>query len=244
VIRSALAAAPLSFAIALSAAAVGCNDRAKEVDPAVQQFVDELNAKAEQRVNGVRLTISARLVDPDPRAAKPPSKLTPRIGSHDVIVVPDPKAIKERSILVQWTLDYDGPRPPLIILRPEFPSDSLGCTYFSVFIPGLAEKPVAVRLEQDRGAEMFLGFPKERFISAQEGQTCSDSIVLPISRVKAALEKASPQFDKDNPPDQLYLQLHHNPRLRTNLRAPQPDGLDAWTGDLSSNVVRIKLSKW
>lgn len=156
--------------------------------------------------------------------------------------------VKQETIQVKWTLDYTGPRPPLVIIKPTFPACNGDSTIFRVFVPGRGQAERHVRLKQDCPAGTFL-YRKDMFIIVERGNTASDTISLPVSRIKSALAKEWPEFDNGKPPARLYLQLHHLPRERGNrlLREPgqpEPEGLDAWTGDLESAPLKIELMKW
>jgi hypothetical protein len=164
---------------------------------------------------------------------------------------------------VRWTLNYAGPRSRLIILKPTFPEYAgpqvntaasrapfrtyLGYTFFTISIPEDGRQALTVvRLLQDRRIPGHEAVGNADFVTVEKGQSLSEIISLPASRLRAVLEKEWPRFNREKPPPRLYLQMHHLAGERGERIELSPDhiGLDAWTGDLESRLIRLELSKW
>lgn len=148
--------------------------------------------------------------------------------------------VEDGIIKINWTLEYYGPRPPLTILKPVFPRGcNGGATFVRVFAEGQPPNIPLVRLnQQDCPAGPWFA-DIDSFITIEKDKKVSGEIDLLVTTVKAKLIKEWPELFDGPAPPVLYLQFHHQPRDRG-----EDHGLDAWTGNLDSQVMKLKIAKW
>src|SRR5262245_56565936 len=144
------------------------------------------------------------------------------------------KADAGDSIEVAWTLDYNGPRPPLVIVKP---SRSCGATTVTFFAESASGELCTVDLFT---VSAFGNYARENdFLVVDAAARESGVIVVPINELRLAFEKKySPQIAR-KPPKTLYVQLKHTPSDRGTKYE-----LDAWTGALATSVTKVPLRKW
>lgn len=178
-----------------------------------------------QRVNGVKLDAEAK-VDHKPKG--------------DVIVV-------------AWTISYDGPRPPLIIVEPTLEERTNGTTRVRLYAVPEGKKVgwgcelmSPFREPQPNPPMGLFGFtdlvvPKELFLEVRADKPAKGQISIPATELRKSLaaRKADKFFDPEKPP-RLFLEVLHEPSDRGENFA-----LDAWTGKLLSGVVEVpQLKSW
>lgn len=146
--------------------------------------------------------------------------------------------VEGRRAELRWTLEYDGPRPPLIILDPALDNPTEGQTEVLVYAVGkddyLCEKSYksVVPVPGVRTIPDFLTIPR--------GERKAGAILLHLADLRAHFYGNWPtRFG--GPPPPMFVQLRHSPKWRDyGLRS-----LDAWTGELYTKVVSFpKLSEW
>ena len=137
-----------------------------------------------------------------------------------------------QAITLSWTLDYTGPRQPFTILKPSLRL-ATGQTV-AVFHTGGKEYRLASPFQHGKYASH-----KSWFLTLPKGEKARGEILVPVSQVKKYFLKHWPEaFDKQRPPD-LRVQLVHKPHDRGVQHT-----LDAWTGDLYTSVLEVKLENW
>lgn len=147
--------------------------------------------------------------------------------------------IKDDSIEIKWTLDYDGPRPPLIIQKPMYPGNARAATSIRIVARGVKPRVLSVQFVARRGGP---GFPppltKDDYTTVEKGKTATGKTSLPVADVKARFIKDFPEHSGETPPKEVFVQLLHLPTER----GEQFD-YDAWTGGLYSLPVRLSMAK-
>jgi hypothetical protein len=143
-------------------------------------------------------------------------------------------------IKIHWTMDYTGPRPPLIILKPDLDHPTpTKLTRLLVYARGKDGRLYEYELTNPtRSALDFApALAKDWFLTIPKGKTGSGDLTLPADRIGKYFRQQWPeQFGAAPPP--LYLQLIHSPEGRGG------DGEDAWTGVLHTPVFPVTVKKW
>ncbi len=146
----------------------------------------------------------------------------------------------------EWSMKYTGPRPPLIIRKPSL-TDSLPWeteVHVYAFPPGKeGGRRVIFAPPRDEGLlsrVLFNGAPADWWVVVKEGETETGRETLAVADVKERLRTLYPaEFPADKPP-KLYVEFFHKPEDRG-----RRGKLDAWTGELSSNIRRVPdLKSW
>jgi hypothetical protein len=147
-------------------------------------------------------------------------------------------------ILIRWTLSYNGPRWPLIILAPTLTRETDAQTVVLVFATGKSGTTYGYEIKSPPSSPFnpLLIPPTERDWFARverDGSGSTDTLEVAVADVKKYFTGLLPQeFDPAKPPP-LYVQMYHSPQDRgTHL------GLDAWTGGLWSTTVPVSLEGW
>ncbi len=209
--RVAVAGAAIILA-ALTANAVGLdNPDAKPAESApLPVDLKLVLSRKEEKKSGAVMTVSAKLTKKDAKT----------------------------QINVGWTITYDGPRKPLIILEPSLENDVRGSTGVSVYV--VADDGKAYRWGKTNPASPFLLSPylseKEWFVKANEkGVVSGSNITLDVEEIEEyfAANKIKVKSLTDAS-SEVYLQIYYT----TNDRGEQYD-LDAWTGRLISNTTKV-----
>jgi hypothetical protein len=145
------------------------------------------------------------------------------------------------EVNIKWTLDYDGPRPPLIILRPtlkDMTSEQTAAVFYAVGkdrnLYEYAMKSPHLDGFVPTGSQLLKG----AFLTLEKGKTATGVLPVPAGKIGGYYRDHWPKQFDDKPP-LLYLQLRHKPYDRGLL-----DNLDAWTGELLAPVVKVPLTKW
>jgi hypothetical protein len=148
------------------------------------------------------------------------------------------------EIRLDWTLDYNGPRQPLTILIPTL-FDTFGQTTVVFYAEDKDETSLyEYARPSDSWPVPWAPFVqnKELFIKVEKGKKGTGTIVVPVSKVASYYKEGWGQQFKD-PPKELYVQLVHAPFDR----GEGFGGLDAWTGEVYSPLLKLsleKLKKW
>ncbi len=211
----------------------GKGEKAKE-DPRVPVAIFERDAKDEQvvRKNGVTLTVRTNA----------------------------PKMLGDKVVELFWTLRYDGPRSPLVIVNPslDLPSGMQTIVRLYAAPPG-KEYGFAYAYASRWYEEVKLPDPgigcctpfritplstfrksKEHFLVIPAGKRVSGSILLPLKEMKEFFLREFPrEFDGKRAP-RLFAEVRYHPSDRA-----EDLNLDAWTGDLTTGPLRVRgLSEW
>ena len=139
------------------------------------------------------------------------------------------------EIYIDWTIEYRGRRSKLIILKPSdhftecatvfmFHAQTATGAFKQLFIPCCYSSSVRPVILPEWHAVVL---PQKQI----EG-----SIRAGVGNVASGLIQDSPGLFTEKPP-RIILKLRHVPRERFG-------DLDAWTGELYSQAVEIKLKRW
>lgn len=137
------------------------------------------------------------------------------------------------NLRIDWTLHYDGPRPPLIILKPMYPENNFGATDVRILFPDPKRvrptgiTPVSVVLNQfgSRWPDKTDPRPtRNAYITVKKGETATGTILVALTNVKQKLTEKKTLINQDQMPLEIYVHLIHRPALRGG-----EFGLDAWT---------------
>jgi hypothetical protein len=142
---------------------------------------------------------------------------------------------RAEEIQLNWTLDYTGPRPPLIILRPSLEDGTAGQTRVILYAEGKDGRVYEGQLESPT-PPLVQGTPKEWFLTIPPGKTATGELKISARRVADCFQQPWPKQFDDTPPI-LHVQLIHKPHHRGG-------DLDAWTGELYTPVLKVPLKKW
>lgn len=140
-------------------------------------------------------------------------------------------------VAVHWSIDYDGPRPPLTILKPTLGPAGGGQTLLVFFLIAADGKdyPVTIKASPPNIPGIYLS-GKDDFVSIGPKRTARGTVTVSWSQVwSAAREKWPAQLGKASP-QAVYVQLRHGPTDRA-----EHLGLDAWTGALQTELVPVPL---
>jgi hypothetical protein len=201
-------------------------------DPRVPIAVYERDAKPQQvvRTNGVTFTVRTNA----------------------------PRMLGDKVIELFWTLRYDGPRSPLVIVKPslEIPSGvqtfvllhaaPAGKDYgysYATFSPLFEqEKPLAAGIGCCLPFPPLLKFKKSKddFLFIPSGKQVRGCIQVSLREMKALFLRAYPgEFDRKRAPT-LFADVHYRPYDRA-----EDLSLDAWTGDLTTGPLVVRgLKEW
>lgn len=183
-----------------------------EHPPETAKQLAEKYGRNQKRVNGVKLAIEAK-----------------------------PAVVKgERVIEVAWTLDYTGPRHPLIVARPDLRAVT-GST-LSVYYDGDDGFGWGVHFSPLHPGDLLL-LSAADFARADGAKPITGTLRVSVDKLNVAL-KADGRKRPLQPGEAVWLRLHHTPLDRGDLyvgKREQDPILDAWTGDLSSNAVSVTL---
>lgn len=146
------------------------------------------------------------------------------------------------QIVVDWKVTYNGPRSPLVMLKPCLRGcHRNGDTMLAIYVVGTDGE--AHRVWFCSPAKSFWLMPAAPgpgcYLAARPGQPASGCLRVSTEQVRRHLLKHRPKaFDKKLTP-KAYAKLYHEPTERG-----EEYGLDAWTGQLESNLVPLKLERW
>lgn len=144
---------------------------------------------------------------------------------------------KGDQIRLGWTLDYEGPRPPLAILEPSLERHTSGQTAAIFYAESKDGRPHEYELASPPNGA-FGVLPKNFFLTVEKGKNGSGTISVPVEKLRGFYTQHwREQFGADAPV--LHIQLRHKPFDRGAGFA-----LDAWTGEVYSRVVKVPLKKW
>lgn len=146
---------------------------------------------------------------------------------------------KNDSIEIKWSLDYDGPRPPLIIQKPMYPGNTWYATKIHILVRGAKSEVRAVQFTAPYGPGLPPPLTKEDYVTVEKGKSTSGNMSLAVAEVKARLVKEFPALAGAMPPKEVFIQLEHSPTQRG-----EQFTVDAWTGRLHSLPSKVTLKKW
>ncbi|MCI0378015.1 MAG: hypothetical protein L0215_10435 [Gemmataceae bacterium] len=141
-----------------------------------------------------------------------------------------------QELHIHWSIDYNGPRPPLTILEPSL-TRPISIQTVVVFY---AEFKDGKRYPFQFAAPSALGFriPEAGwFVTAEKGKKATGTLILSLAKIKERYQFKHGDYSIGSPV--LRLQLEHSPSERG-----QAGELDAWTGTLYSKVVLVPLKGW
>jgi len=144
---------------------------------------------------------------------------------------------RDNLISLAWTLHYDGPLESVTILELGLARPTSGQTAVTLVAEGKNGKACSISLRSPAAAGVRSA-PAEAFLRILRNGEANGSLELDLADVKASFRKAWPGLFESVPPP-LALQLIHKPSDRGEDR-----GLNAWTGTLQSQVIRISLGRW
>jgi hypothetical protein len=179
----------------------------KDLPPALAEVAKERN-KLHKRQTGALLTLTARW------EKRPLGGPVPTQGL---------------AVIIDWTIDYDGPRHPFIVLSPDLFPQAFEQTAIHFWSAGDGGQTVPFRV----AAEIFPGdweVRRDHFSVARDGKPVAGQLVVYEDRLRQA---AGRRF---GPADVLLVQLEHAPRDRGDDTGTI---LDAWTGRLWSNAIPV-----
>jgi len=178
-----------------------------------------------------KFNLPSLLKDQPPEAV---NGVTCRIGNK---LLPEKTSLK---VILEWSIKYDGPRPPLVILKPALERsgqpDETQITFFAVgkdgeFYAKTFSNPVSFSMWQP---------DKKDFINVEKNNTFSDKIVVPLDDIRDGFCLAAPEnFNVLDSPSIIYVKMY----LKTFARG-EDLGLDAWTGGYETNLTSFKLTSW
>ncbi len=156
------------------------------------------------------------------------------------------KRDNEEVVQLEWSLSYDGPRPPLVVLPP-----ILVCHPEHGILIGFHRHACAYFLTVGRDGEAFTlpitteGFRDGRLPPAEEhefvvvpaGEKATGILELPLSLVAKKFQQRWPQTFLGKTPWPLYVQFYYRPSDRG------PGDFDAWTGELFTKTIRLSQTE-
>jgi hypothetical protein len=191
------------------------------------------------------------LKNPKPAKGIDPSKLLAKPGERSNGVRFKAKVViegrlKASNIRIVWTIDYNGPRPPLTILKPSLRYETSGQTWVRIFATGSDGKTRMMELTSPSLDPSYTSLPAIRlpemdwFITVPQKKSFSDdSIVIKSSKLRNYFTTKFPKQYNGLKPPKITLQLFHNPEERGELHK-----LDAWTGFLYTDRMDVPLPRW
>jgi hypothetical protein len=150
-------------------------------------------------------------------------------------------------LVIRWSIDYEGPRSPLVILTPTLDNGkslmrwqagfrfnaegSDGKVYQQYFTsaPRTPDGKVMLMMTEYRDKSEYLIIPKDK----------------PASGTAEAPFKLAEAYKRDFPkamtsaPKNLFVQFYHGPYDRA-----EQLGVDAWTGNLITEPIRLEPKGW
>jgi hypothetical protein len=139
------------------------------------------------------------------------------------------------AIHVSWSLDYKGPRQPLVIYTPSLAVANSG-TRVHFFAEDAKSKLYHGHVTSCPPPLGPLIFGKLQFMTVKAGEAGTGKLVIPVDKVRATFGDRLQALGES---PTLRLQLFHEPTERG-----KRFDLDAWTGELCSKVLLVPLKKW
>jgi hypothetical protein len=160
---------------------------------------------------------------------------------------------KSGQVELHWELKYDGPRSPLVIVKPTLDLPTQGQTRviflaaalgrgdahpYGFFSPTEFEKPPAAGGTVPQLPKVKTS--KDWFLTIPKGKSTRGSFTFPLKQLKEYYLRLRPDhFDRERAPH-LYVQVYYTPFDRA-----EEFNLDAWTGDLSPHPLLVPgLTRW
>jgi len=162
--------------------------------------------KLPQKTNGIRMECKVSLKDGD-------------VGS---------------IVTVAWTLTYDGPRPPVAVLKPELRNPG-GQTTLTFYAQAKDKRFYALEFAgQAHHSVQRSG--KESFVVLQRGGKATGTTEIPLFSILKRFEHIEAFGKRPNP--EILLVVEHRPHDRG-----EEAMLDAWTGRICSRVLFVPAPK-
>lgn len=145
------------------------------------------------------------------------------------------------TMVIEWQIDYDGPRPPFTVLKPSLERLTMAANQTMLYVyysnPDGSGGQMRIEAPEFRGD----GFPPRPspadFVTSVPGKPVTGSFEVWLAR---EAPKFQPHLRRFEPGETIYLQLHHSP---TDRGEKDPPPLDAWTGRLWSAPVPVTVGK-
>jgi hypothetical protein len=181
----------------------------KDVPPAFAEVIKERN-KLHKRQTGALLTITAQWV-------------------HDPGLEP--------AIRINWSIDYDGPRRPFIVLTPDLSFTAAGQTSILFWHLDAEGRPVEFTIKAMHNLGPRPLKRKEWFSVSEGGKPVAGRIGQGGSYLKGYFSGRMPAPGEPR----LWVQLEHAPTDRgdSDTWSENKWTLDGWTGQLWSQVVEV-----
>lgn len=148
-----------------------------------------------------------------------------------------PKQGKPDEIIIDWTLDYNGPRPPLIILKPSLEVKSRGQTEVIFYAEGKNGYPYEFHHKSPAPLYTIQNRTIDDYLIIDKGKTAAGKIRVSMEWVRFFFQLYLHPSQYGKEPPVIHVQLRHKPYERM-------DVLDAWTGELYSKVHKVNVKKW
>jgi hypothetical protein len=168
-----------------------------------------------------------------------------------------PRMLGDKLIELFWTIEYSGPRSPLVIIKPQLDVTGGGQTMALFYakppgkdharVYGMVSLVEWEPLVPDGGIclpfrQSFPGrkISRDWFLSVPSGKKVSGSIVVAVRPIKDFLMGRYPkEFDAKRTPT-FFIDLSYTPFDRA-----EDLNLDAWTGDLTPGPLVVRgLPEW
>jgi hypothetical protein len=245
--------AGLAVAVAVASLTHGDEKPDKQVPEKVRKLLEGKDGA--RRVNGVRLKAEVEMPQQVLSGDEPPSEYlrkrlegareaAKRVNGVQLKLAAEVRESKRgtipgdtHEILLHWTIDYNGPRPPLTILRPSLDAPigaQCGVIFYPV-APDGKEYPVPFLAPV---SDTPVDLQKEDFLRLKPGEVGRGTLIINALTLRAITHDRWPKQFAKGGAKPLYVQLRHAPMERG-----EGYGLDAWTGSLQSDWVSVPLEK-
>lgn len=168
----------------------------------------------------------------------------------------------KRDLKIDWTLTYDGPRPPLIILEPSLQRATNNQTtvvvvaqaangqyYEQVFASAPSENKRTDDRDEESNVKRIVLSPRtvdvsnEWFVTIPAMKSGSGTITIPEFASDSFVKWWPKAFEKA--PESIMVQVIHAPIDRGVFAISSGsliviESLDAWTGSVKSRLVRVE----
>ena len=249
VIERAAAHPDCNVRAAVAWAAARVSGFSSQVVPLLESLAKDPDERVQQAATSALEAVKAASAKQAPAAGAPKqdpfyeirSSLHRRTNGVRLVAAASVSGTDAGTIEIKWSLDYEGPRPPLVILAPGLENATNGQTQVLVYAQVKGGKRADAH-EMTLGSPVQLDIfwvPKDWFLTVEKGKTATGAIPIRVSDIRKFFVKNWPERFKEDPPPEVRIQMVHKPTERG-----QEYALDAWTGELYSAVVPIELRKW
>lgn len=216
--RIALVATPELLVASLFLPAIAVAD--DELDALIRDEI-ESSKKFATRVNGVKLDATVEVVQ---------SKEGEKKDRQKTVHI-------QRKLLFHWTLDYDGPRQPLIILTPSLTLPTNRQTRIDFHAFG-ADSNNVVESFSSVWLRDAVRIDPSFFTTVPMGKKGTGTIEISAAALQETLRKDRVTRLVPYPPRVILARLRHEPNVRG-----RDDNLDAWTGFVQTKLFRIAFTE-